>query len=255
MTGRLGHPHSISRKLKPGWTAVHLPPQPLWAEKMLSSGDATRSWATFGLGVVLPPRSWGPGGVNKLSPSHCHSPVLVQLQLSWFQLKLQQSPHRTPSACWCCPSYGSSVGGRGADNSGDQHQRPNLWTAVRGGGHSWKLLSDCPGTPEAKLWEETARWSSDIPGWRQGSLPWKQSEGEAWRTCFSCLSVTSLSPQGRMASCSFAPVVTAIIGFPGRPSCTFIPEGEKARVTEDVTPAIQWKTHGVPCCLPTNRRA
>lgn len=70
-------------------------------------------------------------------------------------------------------------------------------------------------------------------------------------------SVSSLSPQGLMGSWSLAPKVTIIMSFPGRPSCSFVPENasEKAREAEDVVSATQWKSHGVTCCLPTNPRA
>lgn len=71
--------------------------------------------------------------------------------------QLQESPHRS-SACWHSPAYGSSEAGGGADNSrlsqapaGAQHQRQSLLKAVRGGGDSWELLSDLPGSLVAEL--------------------------------------------------------------------------------------------------------
>lgn len=126
--------------------------------------------------------------LNKLWPSHCHSPVLLQ------------------------PQHRLSEAGGGADNSWlpqalarAQHQRQNLLIAVRGGGVSRKLLSDLPGT----LWqsyEGNSRGPAELRHARvaaRGALHGSGvKEKHAAPALLACVSILVTTGPGSLLSCS-----------------------------------------------------
>lgn len=116
--------------------------------------------------------------VNKPWPSHRHSPDLLQRRLS--------------------------EAGGGANNSWlpqalarAQHQRQNLLIAVRGGGVSWKLLSDLPGNSRGPAELRHARVAAR--GALHGS---RVKEKHAAPALLACVSVLVTTGPGSLLSCS-----------------------------------------------------